>query len=159
MFLSSNLITLPRFRIAFNLRRLPSSLNQNQSTKWKKSWIPNILASVYSISSNGNAVTLLTIPGNPRHSLKMHPISSKHSIRNIHVVLNPRSLCNVCQFLSSVVFCVSSVFYIAILLFISSETSVSMRGGIVRTQHRLAFHYLHLEISLKYLHRIYSIVW
>ena len=110
--------------------------------------------SACSISSNGKATILATTPGNSRPSLKMHLISSKHSTRNTHVVLSLRSPHNVlrrcrrcCQFMSSSVFvCLrlsSSMFlllsYLAVLLFFlflfSSETSLSRRGGIVRTRH------------------------
>ena len=127
--------------------------------KSKKFWIPSIIISVYSISSNRKATILAIIPGKPRHSSKMHLVSSKRSIRNICVVLNPRPQNNgfplsLFLFMSSMFFV---LFYLAILLFFSSETSLSRRGGIVRTRHgRRSIGWF--NISLAHLHRIYSVV-
>ena len=136
----SNLISSLRSLTTLVLRRLPSSSNLNRSTKWKKFWILNIVTSTCSILSNGKATILATTPGNPPHSLKMHLISSKHFMRNIHVVQSLRSPRNVrrryCQFMSSSVFVyISSIvlFSCTLVSFLfSSETLLSRRGGIVR---------------------------
>ena len=142
---SSNLIISLRSLIALVLRRLLSSSNLNWSMKWKKFWILSIVTSACSISLNGKATIHATIPGNPSHLLKIHLISSKRFMRNIHVVLSLRSPCNVlpvtivdsCLRLSSSMFYVSSVVLSSCTLvffsFFSSETSLSRRGGIVRT--------------------------
>ena len=65
----------------------------------------------------------------PRHSLKMYLISSKHSMRNIHVVLSPRSPHNVLVAIVTVVnSCLhlsSSVFVYVSSVILSSCTFVS----------------------------------
>ena len=147
---SSNRIISLRSLTTLVLRHLPSSSNLNQSTKLKKFWILSIVTSACSISSNGKATILVTTPGNPRHSLKMHLISSKHSTRNIHVVQSLRSPRNVLHHRSRlsihVFVCLRlcSMFYVSsvvlssctlVSFLFSSETSLSRRGGIVRTRH------------------------